>query len=267
MLFVRRSLPVVLIFSALFASLSAPAFAKCAGPHAIVSPQSGSTVPTDPTLYFFWPRHDPEPPKLQAHGPGGVALTIEQTSIAQIDAFTTYRVRVKTNKPGAIVVDLAERQYYYGPKSWRYTVSTDWQPPVAAKSGAALQVKSASFRWTCSYQLSQNLALPGRAAAYRVAIFDINSDGKGAPAKELYMPPRMMQFFELEEKSTSSDHDQIELGHINCFGETFTWQGQPILVDVFALQPDGSESHVTPSRMRVDSPGAGKGKSGPGQTP
>jgi hypothetical protein len=260
---IRRAIPGLLIFSALSASLSSPVFAECAVSHAIVSPPSGSTVPADPTLYFFWPQYDPKPPKLKAHGPGGAALVIEQTALAKVESFTTYRLRVKANKPGAIVLELGDRQADYGPKSWRYTVSADWQPPAPAKSGGALQVKSQSSRWTCSYQLTQNIALPGRAAAYRVSIFSGNSNGKSRPAQELYVPPRMMQFFERDEEPAPSEYDQLELGHINCFGHTFAWQGQPILIDIFALQPDGSESRVTAARMRVDSPVApGKGTSG-----
>lgn len=252
--FVRVVRNAVLIFSALGAAWSAPVLAKCAGPHAIVSPPGGSVVPASPTIYFFFPKRDRDKPKLRAHSDGGGALDIEQSVVAETESFTAYRLQVKTQKPGAIVIDLQAGEFYYGPKSWRFNISADWRPPASTRSAAAPVVSTRSFAWTCSHQLSQNLKLPGRAAAYRVAIHDFKSDGSGPPVQELIVPPRMMQFFERNEKSDASAVDEIELGHINCFGNTFAWQNKPILVDVFALQPDGSESRLTAAPMHVDMP-------------
>lgn len=256
--FARVVRKAILIVSALGLAGSAPAFGKCAGPHAVVSPPTGSTLPASPTIYFFFPKRDREKPKLRAHSDGGGALVIDQSIAAETESFTAYRLQIKTQKPGAIVLELGASEFYYGPKSWRFTVSNDWQPPAATKTSAAPLVSTRSFAWTCSHQLSQNLKLPGRAAAYRVAIFDGSGDGTGdgtsASSPQLIMPPRMMQFFERGEKSDTSAVDEIELGFINCFGNTFTWQGKPILVDIFALQPDGSESRLTARPMHVDPP-------------
>lgn len=210
-------------------------------------------MPASPTIYLFLPKRDREKPKLRAHLDGGAALAIEQSVAAETESFTAYRLQVKTQKPGAIVLELGAGEFYYGPKSWRFTVSSDWQPPPMRPAAPPL-VATRSFAWTCSHQLSQNLKLPGRAAAYRIEIFDGKSDGQGKPAQELFVPPRMRQFFERDEKSDTSAADEIELGHINCFGSTFTWQSKPILVNVYALLPDGSESRVTAAPMHVDAP-------------
>jgi hypothetical protein len=241
-----------IVLTALCASMSADAWGKCAGAHAVVSPPNGSAVPIDPTLYFFWPRRDSEPPKVRARIDGGATLPIEQTVIAKTDSFTAYRLRVKTSRPGAILIELPQREYYWGPQSWRYQVSAEWQRPTASPADA-LKVHSESYRWTCSYQQSQNLRLPGHAAAYRLAIFQAGG-AKGAPAQELVVPSHMRHFFERQDKPNPADSDEIELGFINCFGPTFVWQGKPIEVEVFALFPDGSESPVSRAPMRVEPP-------------
>jgi hypothetical protein len=255
MLQARASRSAAIAAGLLLSSIAPFSQAKCAGPHAVLSPRPGSALPLDPVLYFFWPKRDKDQPQVKARGAAGDHVPVEQTKVAETESYTAYRVRVKTSKPGALTLELPKRDFYYGPSSWRYELRADWQRP--AQSEGAPTVRSESFRWTCSYQLSQNLQLPGHAVAYRLLISDATDPAKAGVKQALYVPPRMRQFFERDERPASGDSDQIELGYINCFGNTFTWQGKPILVDIYALFADGSEQRLGSAPMRVEPPAPG----------
>ena len=127
--------------------------------------------------------------------------------------------------------------------------------PVTTIEHVASRVVGENVRWQIA-TLGQSVPL-SHAAAYRLLISDVPDAAKAGAQQELYVPPRMMQFFERDERPASSESDQIELGYINCFGNTFAWQGKPILVDIYALFADGSEQRVGSTPMRVEPPAPG----------
>jgi hypothetical protein len=46
----------------------------------------------------------------------------------------------------------------------------------------------------------------------------------------------------------------VELGHADCFGDTFDWTKGAVVAQVLALQPDGTEQPVTATPIRLDPP-------------
>lgn len=242
--------------------LAAPrgAAAKCAAPQPVVSPASGSRLPANPVLYVFWPRYSADkPPKLTAHDGQDRPVSLSQSLIARVEAFAVYQVKLAVARPGAVTLRAAPEPYsFWGVDTWQFTIDAGWRAPAAPRPAQALAITEARSRWVCSYQLSQNLTTPAAASAFRVAIADSAQDYAAGRLRSLVLPPHMAMFFGAGAGGRDNTHrrSELQLGHSNCIGSTWSWAAKPIYVGVFALQADGSEAPIGTAPVRVDPPGA-----------
>lgn len=239
--------------------------AKCAAPQPVLSPETGSRLPPNPTLYAFWPHlAGDKPPQLTARDAKGRSVGLTQSQIAETEAFVVYQLKLATSAAGTVTLKIPKETYsFWRVDSWQFTIDPGWRAPVPPPARSGLSVNTQSSRWTCSYQLSQNLTLPVAAAAFQVTIADSREDYAAGRLRHLVLPPQMAMFFGV---STSRDgHDaghprsELQLGHSNCLGSTWTWTDKPIYVGLSALQPDGSAAPIGTAPVRVDPPATAPG--------
>ena len=236
--------------------LAADAQAKCAAPQPVIFAGADKTVPADPVLYLFWPHHGSERIALTARDEKDRPLRLELTAVDKNEAFSVHRIKLTTGGARTVKLKLPEEPYSFRRVSeWSFRVDPAWAAAAAAAANGSLAVREVSTSWTCSYQLSQNLQVPQPAAAFRVAIADSEADYRAGRLRSALFPYHMRLFFApYGDKPEPPAQGEIQLGHSNCVGASFTWPAHPVYVGVFALRPDGSEAAVGQAPVRLEPP-------------
>ena len=229
---------LLLATSVFGASLAASdAHAKCAAPGPKFEPESGS-VPTAPVLRLFastWA--SPGTPTVTAIDAKGKKLSPVITTESTADAFTSYRLAFPAAAKGKLQV------HYVGANGWtrdaEYTVDPSWKAPgFVAPKVTLYRVQSS---WTCSHQLTRNIQFPNVAPAYRLT-FATTVAGLAKSTTTLVLPADVKTMFVAYPSTVNAD---LALGHVNCMGSTYSWNGGTF-AKIVALFPDGSESEVSP---------------------
>jgi hypothetical protein len=177
---------------------------------------TGSSIPTQGTLYMFQDnlRGFDGPPELTWTGVGNAEAIQIADNVFQI------------NYSGIAGSTLVVRPRFGEESS--YTLDTSWQPPQGEPR--VLQYWHDKYEWTCSSSEALMLQTDQEAAAYR-----IRWTFHGV-TRELVLPP-----------STDFQRSALELGKINCGGETLPLDELRAggHLELVAIRLDRSEIPVT----------------------
>ena len=189
----------------------------------------------------------------------GRPLKFTSTSIDGAPALVVRQLRVEATA-GEVVVELRDaRSPETQPLRARYTLGPA-TPRASGRPVEILGVEAEASAWTCSYQSTRNLTPSVVAPAYRVEWAASEADFRAGKRATLVLPSRMERFFHWgDQPFVSPAAGQLELGHVNCTGKTFDWNG-PIWVGVAALFEDGTEDPPAATPVRLEPPPVATGK-------
>jgi hypothetical protein len=244
---------LVVGISASVLAVAPEAQAKCAAPAPVMAPWSG-TVPTRPVLELLvpeWGAYEGQhtPPRVLAKAASGPAPRVLVKPDTAASGLKTFRVEIGAVPAGSLQVDLLD-DTGKTVRSWSYVVDSGWKRP--ASSLAAITTRQVHKSWTCSDTNTTNLAFDGGAAGYRVVAASTAAD-LAAGRTQSFVIPRTMGIF-WEAPSTSLQPVDLELGHTDCFGDTFDWSKGAVVAEVRALLPDGTEQAVTAKPISISKP-------------
>lgn len=207
--------------------IASDAEAKCMMPGVQFEPSTGD-VPSTPVLRLFLPKYwAPASPVVTAVDASGKKLTGTLSLESSADAFASYHVALPKAANGKLQVHFVDKNGT--DHGATYNVDAAWKKPsIVAPTMTVTRTQSS---WTCSHQLTRNIVFPSVASAYRVT-FTAMKNGKDTGSVVLPENPRVLF-------GSSSADASLELGHVNCMGQTYAWAGGR-LARVEALLPDGS---------------------------
>ncbi len=224
-----------LLLAMLALAVGAPAEARadCASPRAFFASPAGATLPTTGETYLFTPDYSWQKPplsyKVTATVDGkDVAITFAAASTAP--GYRAWRVSWADLSPGKLRLTAVDNHGGAVAKR-QLTVSRAWKKPEAFGPLVKRPSQTHSSWWACSHDHQRVQTLEHAAAVYRVTF---HAAKVGAKPRVQYFPTNINQFF-----GGPGDKGSLGLGHVSCFGHTYTWNGD-VTVDVEALLPDGS---------------------------
>lgn len=226
-------------------SSSSDAEAKCAMPGVRFEPPDGS-LPASAVVRLFVPPYQQASGPLSVYGIDAAGKTIAPTVVAEStsDAFTSYRLAFTGLKKGALTVRFTGK--YGGARDATYTIDPTWSRPAFATPKLTLTRVHTS--WTCSHQLTRNVTFPSVAPAYRLT-FAATKPALAGSKTSIVLPADVRNLFGAYSSSGAAD---LALGHVNCMGSTYEWNGGQ-WARITALFPDGSEAEVSPG-VWIDPP-------------
>jgi hypothetical protein len=213
---------------------------KCPNPRTILLPPNGN-VPPKPVLILLtgW-----DPPPLVARVNGvKVPLTVRPDP----RAWGTHRVEIDATTPGLLEVGYSIP--WGRSETWLFTVDPSWKPPQAA--AASISVQRVKDEWRCSHTLERKLVFMHPAWAFRVVAAGSAAELASGATREVVLPRSMDAFYHDRLKGSEA---VLELGDVGCYGPTFDWKQGPVVLQVRALLPDGSEQPVTATPLAVAPP-------------
>jgi hypothetical protein len=195
---------------ALILAAAQPADAKCAGPGVAFAPESGDTAGV---TWVFVPSYSGA--KIEVAS--SVEMHAEITEVSDNDTFRAYRVSVSHRVAGAL--GAGDRSYnvrvvgQYGTEDTAsYRLTGDRRPyPGPALLADGRYDKDA---WTCSHTDAVTARPSVDAWAYRIEWARTEAAYRAGDREILVVPASMKAFW------GGAEAPRIELGHLNCFGET-----------------------------------------------
>jgi hypothetical protein len=214
---------------------------KCANHDSDVLLPPNGNVPPKPVLILLG-GEDP-PPLVARVGGVKVPLTVRHDA----KAWGTFRVEIDATTPGLLEVGYSIP--WGRSKTWLFTVDPGWKPPQAA--AASISVQRVKKDWTCSHTLERKLVFMHPAWAFRVVAAGSAAELASGATEEVVLPRSMSQFWYHWVKESEV---ALELGYADCYGETFDWKRGPVVLQVRAMLPDGSEQPVNATPLAVAPP-------------
>lgn len=227
------------------------AAAMCMGPGVFLAPAAGTALPENPTLFLFVPSFRQVPEVTARTEEGERPVTVSALSTGP--ALTSYQIRIEVEAGSVLSVHMRDPRRKSDVTVSRFAVVPSLQS--GTEPVTILVTEAEIFHWTCSFQKTQNIRLSEPAApAYRVEWSrTVAAYGSGLQ-QSVVVPATMLAFFDPAE-AAAYPQPVLELGHVNCFGNTLEWPGEdPLYVGITALQTDGTERQVTDVPMRLLSP-------------
>ncbi|MGC4116740.1 MAG: hypothetical protein QM765_19705 [Myxococcales bacterium] len=218
---------------------------------------TGGAVGPNPTLYLFSPIKQGEL-RLEARTPGGTVLATEAKEVSAYDAYRVFRIVVKSSADFTISAALELSKG--GVEASARSMGLDKAPAIPLKQtlsradyrvapqrprlrDAFAKIKGVEVEqrtWTCSFQQSRNLATSVEAPAFRLEWARSAQDYRQGRREKVVLPA-----------SRQGELWVIKLGHLDCVGWTFPWEGGDVFVGVAGLHEDGSETPPDPEPFRV----------------
>jgi hypothetical protein len=214
---------------------------KCANPDSdLLLPPNGS-VPPKPVLTLL--TGQAPPPLVALLGGVKVPLTVRPDA----KAWGIFRVEIDATTPGLLEVGYSIP--WGASKKWFFAVDPGWKPPQAA--AAPISVQRVKKQWTCSHTLERKLVFAHPAWAFRVVAAGSAAELASGATREVVLPRSMSAFWD---QSVNESEVALELGYSDCYGDTFDWKRGPVVLQVRAMLPDGSEQPVTATPLAVAPP-------------
>lgn len=223
--------------------------ADCAAPQPFVCPCATTSVPPDPHLTLFWPHRywsgtTQESPTVAIRDSSGHALPFRLIALPGTDAYATFSLSVSAPAGTRFTVTLDPERLKL---AQTYTVDPQWSHPEPPAWG--YQVDSRGFAWACSFERTTTLSLPaGPSSVYRLEWRPADSS---LPARSLYLPAQ--RDWHHTRGQSRAARDTLPLGHSSCLGWNFRWDDPAIVLQLYAVYPDGSEGPASPS-IRLTAP-------------
>lgn len=212
------------------------------------APATGASLPRHAVVYFFNPA-GPRGTKVRftAKAQDGLPLALKVERVSAYDAYAVYRIDVTSRRAFIIAAlpvfprgakPVAQSEAPISTASYRIAGGRKPARQLASRVRVIGQTESHS-EWTCSWQSTRNLRLNVGAPAFRVEWAFSAKDFAERRRESRVLP------------SFGEENDRVELGHVDCLGRTFDWDGQPAFVGLTALHEDGSETPPE-SAVQVD---------------
>lgn len=238
----RAPAVVAVALAALALSVAVPAHAKCGFPAEVILAPGAGVVPPNPVLRMFV--NLIAPPTLVARSNGVVVpVTVHRDGAAS--AFDAYRVEVHGAGPGPLELRV---QSGAAAQSWSLDVDATWRAPP--NSRAPIAVTKTNTHWACSFQSTRNLGFAGAAAAYRLVAADSSAALAAGQGRQIVLPHDPAQLW----GGAVQERADLQLGSLDCLGDTFSWGKHGVWFKVFALLTDGSEQPVTGAPILIMPP-------------
>lgn len=212
-------------------------------PRAFFSPRTWSLVPPDPTIFYFVPGRHLAILNLVAQAtdaPGLDSLPIRVVRVSVTNAFTAYRIRVKTlghtrfeivGPPGL------QAEYRVGPDT-----RTARRPGVTIADVTHRHLSLRRFQYHAA-----DVELAGSssdAMAYRLEWAETRDAYERGARTSLIFPAFESDFYRASAHCGTPMRlrASLQLGYVYCAGEAFYTDGRVIYAGVSALFADGSAS-------------------------
>jgi hypothetical protein len=243
---------VALSLTALALLVAAPRVveAKCAGPGLAVAPASGAS--TAGVSWVFAPAHDEV--EIRVESPYAIESLVEK--VGETTAFAAYRVTVRFTStwslPARPPYSVRVEGHYGQVSVARYT----WAEPTPAPSDRVLleEPKYIKDGWTCSHT-DAVIARPSlEAPAYRIEWAPTEAAYRAGERSIVVVPASMASFWGGGKKD---QRPAIELGYLNCFGETIPEAAlaETVYLGIVPLGPWAApEAPANPIAVRSGSP-------------
>lgn len=199
---------------ALILAAAHTADAKCAMPATVFAPADGAD--TAGVTYVFVPAYRGS--TLSVESRHGLDTSIDVVS--ETDSFRAYRVSVTYNhtdledNSAAAAYTVVVRSEYGPDRSASYRLFADSRSDAPSELLLLEDPSYAKSAWTCSHTDSVLARPTVDAWAYRIEWARTEADYR-AGEREVVVVPRSMRAF-----WGDAGDAQLELGHLNCFGET-----------------------------------------------
>jgi len=246
-----RTLQAVVV-AALAASAPAAAHASCLA-RSFFAPQR--VLGSNPTIYLFDPMKAGTI-RLEAKT-AEAALATDAVEVSRYEAYRVLRISVRTSSDFVLTafrdISRTEAERLMGPQrapsiKWPITETVasarfEVRTPTERTAVASVTIAGLEFEeseWTCSFQRTRNLAPSVEAPAYRLEWALSAADYRRGQRKHLVLPG-----------ARAGTETSVKLGHLDCVGWTFPWEGPDVFVGLVALHADGSETLAAAEPFRI----------------
>jgi len=206
------------------------AWAECAMPEPAFAVGDG-VLPEDPTVLLFWGAGFSAPFDVQARDAAGTARPVVVKKVEQDGVVKAWSVAIDTDGPGKLTLT-ANGEHFPETSVEVKVTDTSWTPaPVTiVRQGAT------AHQWTCSHQATRDLDVkaPG-AVGFRVRSAR-TAEALATDGAEVLLPTQPSVLWGRPSKGAQ----RLELGHVDCLGDTVSFDGKPLVVQLAAVYPDGS---------------------------
>jgi len=208
-------------------------------------PQSGDVHPMRARVYLFVSKGERRP-VYEAEDSQGRPLSITWRALPQALNHDVYRLEFRPLLPGSATLFWRDGRGERSPMM-SVVVSERWKAP---DEPVRILEQEFNFFDGCPRTHTRDLVVSIIASAYRVTFASSREDYLAGRTRSLIIPGEAHS----DERGIRTGRGLVRLGHLTCFGDSFSWAEGPVFLGVTALLADGTETPLPAEPTRVEPP-------------